>query len=148
MPDLLLYNTPTPNGHQVTVFLQELKAVYPEIQYEQVRFLLQAIYFPINVVVRTVKIDIFKNTQKVKLYIYFVIYTFVTCCRILGSLSLTRMDVSQFWLIVLETISWSSRLLLSCCTWPSTTTRTTTFGSILPPTLTTTVRCSNGLFSQ
>jgi glutathione S-transferase len=44
MPDFLLYNTPTPNGHQVSVFLEELKIVYPEIQYEQVELPLQAIF--------------------------------------------------------------------------------------------------------
>ncbi|KIY73674.1 glutathione S-transferase [Cylindrobasidium torrendii FP15055 ss-10] len=30
----LLYTGPTPNGHQVSVFLQELKALYPEITYD------------------------------------------------------------------------------------------------------------------
>ena len=36
---LLLYTGPTPNGHKVTVFLEELKAAYG-LQYECVAFCL------------------------------------------------------------------------------------------------------------
>ncbi|KAJ6599131.1 glutathione S-transferase-like protein [Mycena vulgaris] len=30
----LLYTGPTPNGHKVTVFLEELKALYPDVDYD------------------------------------------------------------------------------------------------------------------
>jgi glutathione S-transferase len=30
----LLYTAPTPNGQKVSVFLEELKAIYPSIEYE------------------------------------------------------------------------------------------------------------------
>lgn len=32
-----LYTVGTPNGHKVSVFLQELKAVYPDIDWEYVQ---------------------------------------------------------------------------------------------------------------
>ncbi|THV08627.1 glutathione S-transferase C-terminal-like protein [Dendrothele bispora CBS 962.96] len=42
----VLYTFPTPNGHKVSCFLEELKAVYPNIDYD------------------VEKVDISKNTQK------------------------------------------------------------------------------------
>ncbi|GLB33737.1 putative glutathione S-transferase [Lyophyllum shimeji] len=42
----ILYTAPTPNGHPISVFLEELKAVYPGIEYD------------------VQKIDISKNVQK------------------------------------------------------------------------------------
>lgn len=34
MKPLKLYSAPTPNGQKVTVFLEELKAAYPDFKYE------------------------------------------------------------------------------------------------------------------
>lgn len=63
---LLLYTGPTPNGHKVSIFLEELKAAYG-VEYEYVpahqRYcarIRSADHCDISVV----KIDISKNTQK------------------------------------------------------------------------------------
>lgn len=34
MAPLKLYTAGTPNGHKVSVFLEELKAAYPDFEYE------------------------------------------------------------------------------------------------------------------
>lgn len=33
---IMLYTSPTPNGHAITIFLEELKAVYPGFDYEYI----------------------------------------------------------------------------------------------------------------
>ncbi len=60
---IVLYTYTTPNGYAVSAHLEELKAVYPELDYEYVAFesWLKVINYPRRLQV----VDIRKNTQKV-----------------------------------------------------------------------------------
>jgi glutathione S-transferase len=62
-----LYTFGTPNGHKVSVFLEELKSAYPSLTYKYVFY---SCCFPeISSMASTEKIDISKNIQKEPWYI-------------------------------------------------------------------------------
>lgn len=61
-----LYTAPTPNGQQVSVLLEELKAVNPTIDYEYARVFYSINRISVTISCRVFKINISTNVQKVR----------------------------------------------------------------------------------
>ena len=145
---LVLYTVPTPNGVPISIFLEDLKAIHSNVNYEWVAC--KAPHKPwLTTVVSVEKISFQKKTHMVHIILCGVTFAMLNLCfyRNHGSPRWTQtLESPSSPIVPVEIFAYSSRLPF-CFILRNTTTRVTYIGLMLRRTPTITTKCFNGFSS-